>query len=226
MGDTERMNLPSFLVDYVYVAIFVLTILESACVPIPSEITIGGAGALCSAAFVASNTHGGKPANLVLVIILGILGSLIGSYIAYAVGRTGGRAAIDRWGKYVLLTHADLDKADAWFAKRGELAVGIGRCVPVVRTFISLPAGVGEMPAVRFGIFSAVGISVWVTALAVLGYKLGDQFDKYAKGISYAGYLIAAVVAVMVVVFLWHRWRTVKAERAGATGGRGRHVRR
>ena len=226
MGDTERMNLPSFLVDYVYVAIFVLTILESACVPIPSEITIGGAGALCSAAFVASNTHGGKPANLVLVIILGILGSLIGSYIAYAVGRTGGRAAIDRWGKYVLLTHADLDKADAWFAKRGELAVGIGRCVPVVRTFISLPAGVGEMPAVRFGIFSAVGISVWVTALAVLGYKLGDQFDKYAKGISYAGYLIAAVVVVMVVVFLWHRWRTVKAERAGATGGRGRHVRR
>ena len=82
------------------------------------------------------------------------------------------------------------------------------------------------MPAVRFGIFSAVGISVWVTVLAVLGYNLGDQFDKYAKGISYAGYLIAAVVAVMVVVFLWHRWRTVKAERAGATGGRGRHVRR
>ena len=220
------MNLPSFLVDYVYIAVFVLTILESACVPIPSELTIGGAGALCSAAFVASNTNGGTPANLLLVIVLGILGSLIGSYIAYAVGRTGGRAAIDRWGKYVLLTHADLDKADDWFAKRGEMAVGIGRCVPVVRTFISLPAGIGEMPPVRFGLFSAVGISVWVTVLAVLGYNLGDQFEKYAKGISYAGYLIAAIVVIMVAVFLWHRWRTVKAERAGGGGGRGRHARR
>ena len=220
------MNLPSFLVDYVYIAVFVLTILESACVPIPSELTIGGAGALCSAAFVASNTNGGTPANLLLVIVLGILGSIIGSYIAYAVGRTGGRAAIDRWGKYVLLTHADLDKADDWFAKRGEMAVGIGRCVPVVRTFISLPAGVGEMPPVRFGVFSAVGISVWVTVLAVLGYNLGDQFEKYAKGISYAGYLIAVIVVIMIVVFLWHRWRTVKAEREGGAAGRGRHARR
>ena len=181
---------------------------------------------LCSAAFVASNTNGGTPANLLLVIVLGILGSIIGSYIAYAVGRTGGRAAIDRWGKYVLLTHADLDKADDWFAKRGEMAVGIGRCVPVVRTFISLPAGVGEMPPVRFGVFSAVGISVWVTVLAVLGYNLGDQFEKYAKGISYAGYLIAVIVVIMIVVFLWHRWRTVKAEREGGAAGRGRHARR
>ena len=220
------MNLPSFLVDYVYIAVFVLSSLESACVPIPSELTIGGAGALCSAAFVASNTTGGTPANLLLVIVLGILGSIIGSYIAYAVGRTGGRAAIDRWGKYVLLTHADLDKADDWFAKRGEMAVGIGRCVPVVRTFISLPAGVGEMPPVRFGVFSAVGISVWVTVLAVLGYNLGDQFEKYAKGISYAGYLIAVIVVIMIVVFLWHRWRTVKAEREGGAAGRGRHARR
>ncbi len=216
------MNLPSFLVDYVYIAVFVLTILESMCVPIPSELTIGGAGALCSAAFVAQNTHGGTPANLVAVIIIGIVGSVIGSYIAYVVGRTGGRAAVDRYGKYVLLTHSDLDKAESWFAKRGEPAVLVGRCVPVVRTFISLPAGMGEMEPIRFGIFSTIGIAVWVTVLAVLGYNLGDQFSKYAKGISYAGYVIAVVAVIMIAVFLWHRWKTVKGERGGS---KGKHVR-
>jgi membrane protein DedA with SNARE-associated domain len=219
------MDLPSYLVDYLYPAIFLLTVLESACVPIPSEITIGGAGALCSAAFVSQNFNDHQPANLVIVIILGILGSVVGSYLAYFVGRTGGRAAIDRWGKYILLTHADLDRSEAWFAKRGEPAVLIGRCVPVVRTFISLPAGMAEMEPIRFGIFSTLGIAVWVTGLAVLGYSLGDQFSKYAEGISYVGYAIAAIVAVMIVVFLWHRWRTVKAERAGGSS-RGRHVRK
>lgn len=222
MGETVGMNLPSYLVDYVYLAVFVLTILESMCVPIPSELTIGGAGALCSAAFVAQNTHAHHPANLLVVIIVGIVGSVIGSYIAYVVGRTGGRAAVDRFGKYVLLTHADLDKAESWFAKRGEPAVLIGRCVPVVRTFISLPAGMGEMEPVRFGIFSTIGITVWVTALAILGDKLGDQFSKYAKGISYAGYVIALVALVMIAVFLWHRWKTVKAQRGDA---KGKHVR-
>ena len=168
------------------------------------------------------NTHGGTPANLVAVIIIGIVGSVIGSYIAYVVGRTGGRAAVDRYGKYVLLTHSDLDKAESWFAKRGEPAVLVGRCVPVVRTFISLPAGMGEMEPIRFGIFSTIGIAVWVTVLAVLGYNLGDQFSKYAKGISYAGYVIAVVAVIMIAVFLWHRWKTVKGERRGS---KGKHVR-
>lgn len=212
------MNLPSFLVDYVYIAVFFLTMLEAMCVPIPSELSIGGAGALCSAAFVAQNTHARHPANLVAVIVIGILGELTGSFIAYVVGRTGGRAAVDRYGKYVLLTHADLDKAESWFAKRGEPAVLIGRCVPVVRTFISLPAGMGEMEPIRFGLFSAIGISVWVTVIALLGYNLGDQFSKYAKGISYVGYVVAVIAVIVIAVFLWHRWKTVKAEREKTSG--------
>jgi len=226
VGETVVMHLPSYLINYAYLAVFVLTILESACIPIPSEITIGGAGALCSAAFVSQNASGHAPLNLVVVILLAIAGSVIGSYLAYVVGRTGGRALIERYGKYILLTHADLDKSEAWFDKRGEPAVLIGRCVPVIRTFISLPAGIAEMKPGRFGIFSTIGIAIWVTFLAVLGYNLGDQFAKYAKGISYAGYLIAVVIVIVIAVFLWHRYQAVKKEQRGDGGHGPRHAKR
>ena len=214
------MHLPSYLINYAYLAVFVLTILESACIPIPSEITIGGAGALCSAAFVSQNASGHAPLNLVVVILLAIAGSVIGSYLAYVVGRTGGRALIERYGKYILLTHADLDKSENWFKKRGGLTVLLGRVIPVVRTFISFPAGMAEMNPASFGIFTTIGVTAWVSLLTVLGYNFGGQYQKWTKGISWAGYLIVIAVIVVVGVFIWHRYQAVKKET------RGKHARR
>jgi membrane protein DedA with SNARE-associated domain len=207
-----------FLITYGYLAIFLLTILESACFPIPSEVTLALGGALSSASFAASS--GDKPLNLVVVIVVAILGSLVGSFVAYVVGRTGGRAAVDRWGKYVLLSHADLDKSEAWFEKRGNITIMVGRVIPLVRSVISLPAGIAEMEPIRFGIFSAIGISVWVTALTVLGYQFSGQYEHWTKGISWAGYLVGVVIVVVVVVFIWHRYQAIKKQGAS----RGRHA--
>jgi membrane protein DedA with SNARE-associated domain len=187
-----------FLLTWGYLGIFVLTVLESACIPIPSEVTLALGGALCSSAFLSSTSSTDAPLNLVAVILVAIAGSLVGSFIAYVVGRTGGRAIVDRWGKYVLLSHADLDKSEAWFKKRGPITVLIGRIVPVVRTFISFPAGMAEMEPISFGIFTTIGCAIWVTVLTLLGYHLGDQYHKWTKGISYAGYLVALAIVVVI----------------------------
>jgi membrane protein DedA with SNARE-associated domain len=126
-----------------YPAIFLLMVLQAACIPIPSEATMALGGALASASFVASTAGAGhQELNFALVVLVGVLGDLTGSAIAYAVGRQGGRPMIDRWGKYVLLRHHDLDRAERWFGEHGEGAVIGAKLLPVVRSFISLPAGV------------------------------------------------------------------------------------
>jgi membrane protein DedA with SNARE-associated domain len=199
-----------FLEHWGYLAIFVLTVLESACIPIPSEVTLGLGGALSSVAFQSgSSTH----LDLGLVIVVGIVGSVIGSLIAYVVGRTGGRRLVDRYGKYVLLTHADLDRVEAWFARRGEWMVLFGRIVPVMRTFISVPAGMAEMRPVRFAAFTAIGCSAWVSLLSVIGYELGGRWQSVTKVFSEAGYIVAAIAVVGIAAFVWHRLRALRRER-------------
>ena len=209
-----------FIAHYGYIAVFIFTVLESACIPLPSEVTLSLGGALCSTAFATSNNY--RPLNLVLVIVIGIIGSIAGSYLAYLVGRTGGRSFVDRYGKYVLLSHADLDKSEAWFKRRGPVAVLIGRVIPLVRTFISFPAGMAEMQPGIFGIYTAIGVAIWVSLFSWLGYHFGGQYHKYTKGVSYAGYLVAAAVVALVAFGIWHRYRSLKH------GGspRNRHVKR
>jgi membrane protein DedA with SNARE-associated domain len=192
-----------FIHHWGYVAIVVLTVAEAACIPIPSEVTVGYAGFLASTGRL----------NLAVVIILATLGETVGAYIAYVVGRTGGRALVDRFGRYVLLSHADLDRAEHWFERRGEWSVAVGRVVPVIRTFIALPAGLAEMPAVRFGLLTAGGSLVWIGALAGAGYALGDRWNKLTHGFSIAGYIAAALAVLAIAAFLFHRWRTLRAER-------------
>jgi membrane protein DedA with SNARE-associated domain len=206
-----------FLEHWGYLAIFVLTVLESACIPIPSEVTLGLGGALSSAAFQSgSSTH----LDLGLVIVVGIVGSVIGSLIAYVVGRTGGRRLVDRYGKYVLLTHADLDRVEAWFARRGEWMVLFGRVIPVVRTFISLPAGMAEMNPVRFVVLTTIGCAAWVSTLSVIGYEVGAQWQSVTKGFGYASSVVVAVAVVGIAAFVWHRLRAVRREAGSAGSGR------
>lgn len=199
-----------FLEHWGYLAIFALTVLESACIPIPSEVTLGLGGALSSTAF-----RSGSPTHLDLgmVIVVGIAGSVVGSLIAYVVGRTGGRRFVDRYGKYVLLTHADLDRVESWFARRGEWMVLFGRVIPVIRTFISIPAGMAEMRPARFTAFTAVGCAAWVSTLSVIGYQVGGRWQSVTKGFSDAGYVIAAIAVVVIVTFVWYRLRAVRQEK-------------
>ncbi len=196
-----------FLETWGYLAVFTLTVLESACIPIPSEVTLGLGGALASGAVI-----GGAQGHLQLglVIVVGIAGSVCGSLLAYFVGRTGGRTLIDRYGKYVLLSHSDLDTAEAWFSRRGEWMVLYGRVLPFIRTFISLPAGMARMNMAKFTILTTIGVSLWVTLLTVIGYSLGDSWNKMIKAFGFAGYLIAAALIVLVVVFMVRRYRRSK----------------
>jgi membrane protein DedA with SNARE-associated domain len=198
-----------FIATYGYLGVFLFTVAEAACIPIPSELTLGLAGALASGAV---DPH--HKLNLVLVIVIGVVGELVGSFIAYVVGRTGGRAFVDRFGKYLLLTHRDLDRAEAWFARRGPSAVLFGRVVPVVRTFISFPAGVAEMPVVAFGLFTAVGVTIWIGVLAGIGYALGSSYHSMVKAFGDASYVVAALVVVALALTIVHRFRAMRAEQA------------
>jgi membrane protein DedA with SNARE-associated domain len=193
-----------FISSWGYLALALLTVAEAACIPFPSEVTVGFAG------YLASNGH----LNLAAVIVIGTAGETVGALIGYTIGRVGGRRLVDRFGRYVLLSHSDLDRAERWFDHRGEWSVLIGRVVPLVRTFIALPAGVAEMQLPRFTVLTSIGSLVWVGSLAGAGYGLGQQWHRITHGFSVAGYVLVAVVVLAVAAFVFKRWRDVRAERA------------
>jgi membrane protein DedA with SNARE-associated domain len=189
-----------------YVALFLLTFAEAACVPIPSEVTLGFAGYLASTGRL----------EIALVILLAVVGELLGSFVGWSIGRFGGRPLVDRFGRYVLLTHSDLDRTERWFRRRGETAVFLGRILPVVRTFISIPAGLAEMSLVRFGAATFTGSAIWCTAIALVGYELGGEWTNITKGFSAAGYVLVAAAVVMIGLFMLHRLSVVRREREAA----------
>lgn len=198
------LNFKHFVSSGGYAAIFLLSVMQSCCIPTSSEITLGLAGYLA---------YKGQ-LNLAGVIAVGAAGELVGAYIAWGVGRYGGRAFVDRYGKYVLLTHHDLDRAEGWFQRHERWGVFASRLIPVIRNFAAVPAGVAEVPLVRFGILTALGSLIWDGAMAGIGYGVGGSYDKVMRGFSDAGYVIA-VVAVAVIAFgIWHRWRAFRAAAA------------
>lgn len=200
----------SFINHYGYFGIFVLSVLSSACLPIPSEVAYGFAGALCTTAIT-----GHAQFTVVGVIIDGTLGSLVGAVIAYEVGRTAGRTIVDRWGKWLLLTHKDLDSAERWFARYGAISVLVGRVLPVVRSFISVPAGLAEMKRGRFVVLTTIGSAAWVALLAGLGYAAGSNWDRVSKDFHYAQYPIIVLIVVALGLAFWHRLRAVRRHNAG-----------
>jgi membrane protein DedA with SNARE-associated domain len=199
----------SFVQSYGYFALIVLSIAESACFPIPSEVTFGFAGALCTAAVT-----GHAQFNFWTVIIIGTLGSLVGSQIAYEVGRSAGRTIVDRWGKWILLSHKDLDASERWFEKYGAWSVLIGRVLPVIRSVISVPAGIAEMKRGRFAVLTLIGSFVWVTLLVSLGDAAGSNWRHVAKDFHYAQTPTIIVIVLLLLAGLALRIRSVRRTNA------------
>jgi len=206
-----------FITNYGYLAIFVLMLAESACIPVPSELIMTFGGALAAGA--VPGTH----LNLVGVILAGTAGNVAGSYIAWAVGRFGAEPALRRlaqrrWGRRLGIREHDIDKGIAWFDRHGNKAVLIGRVLPVVRTFISLPAGIAEMPALRFGIYTTIGCIPWTTALAVAGYAVGQNWESIVNAFHGPTYIIAGVVVVALVILAWRYLRNRRPGDGSADG--------
>jgi membrane protein DedA with SNARE-associated domain len=194
---------------YGYAAVFVLMLVQAVCIPIPSEVTLLFGGALASAAFAANGTE----LSLVWVGIWGTAGNVVGSWIAYGIGYAGGRPLIDRWGRYLLLTPHEIDRAHEWFARRGEAAVLIARLVPVLRTFISLPAGVARMRFGRFTIYTTIGCAIWSFAFVAAGYWLGASWHQIERIVRPFSVALALLFALGVAWWIWRRVRAVRAAR-------------
>lgn len=205
-----------FLESAGYAAVFLLSFISAMGLPVGAELALIGGGAFASGQIPGE----GKPLNLAVVIILAIVAEVLGSGAGYAIGRYGGRPLVDRFGKYVLLTHKDLDRADAWFARRGEPFVLFGRFIPLLRSFVSFAAGLGEMAIAKFALFTVIGCAVWCTALCILGYNLGHTYNSVVNSFSYAGYVLLVLAVVAVAVIFWHRYRSYRAEQV-----QGRHQR-
>ncbi|MDQ6837851.1 MAG: DedA family protein [Actinomycetota bacterium] len=196
------------IVSHGYLAVLVLMILESACIPIPSEVIMLFGGALAG----GLKLSGVQPhLNVVVVALAGAAGNLIGSLIAYEVGRRGGRPLIEHWGRRILIRRHDLDRAERFFVRRGDAAVLIGRVLPVIRTFISLPAGIAKMPLVRFSVLTLVGSLPWTFALALVGDAVARNWSTVSADFTYVTVVIGLVVVAVIARWVLQRRRAERA---------------
>ncbi|MDA8282155.1 MAG: DedA family protein [Actinomycetota bacterium] len=201
----------SQITQHGYLAVFLLMVLESACIPVPSEAVMLLGGALAAGVTVAGvDSH----LNVVVVALLGTAGNIVGALAAYGVGRAGGRPLVERWGRYVLLRRRDLDRAERFFARHGRSAVLIGRVLPVVRTFISLPAGIAEMPLAQFCVLTALGSLPWTFALALAGYAVAGSWQAVSS--AFTPITIAFGVAIVAGIAWWAARRLRVGDRLGA----------
>jgi len=187
-----------------YAALILFGFLEAACIPFPSEITFGFAGVLA---------YQGR-LNLALVIVIGSLAELAGSYASYAVGRAGGRPLVHKLGRYVLVTESDVDRAERFLEGRGAWAIPVGRVLPFIRGFTSIVAGLVRVPAIRFGILSLIGTVLYTVALSSIGYALGSAWQNVNHGLTIVGYILSAIVVVAIVGFVFYRVRRFRRETA------------
>ncbi|MDH6369909.1 membrane protein DedA with SNARE-associated domain [Paenibacillus sp. PastF-3] len=178
-------------------------ILESACIPIPSEVIMLSGGWL-----VAQGSL-----TFMEVAVAGIFGNLIGSIIAYYIGKAGGRRLLEKYGKYILLNEHHLEQSERWFDRYGESTVFFTRMLPFIRTFISLPAGIAGMKAWKFIVFTALGCIPWNLALIYLGYRLGDNWSIVEQYIRPISYTICGIVLLLLIWWLVRRYRTISSSR-------------
>lgn len=189
-----------------YSGVVLLMAIESACIPLPSEIIMPFSGYLVSKGEM----------NLWLVSIAGAVGCVLGSMVAYWVGMYGGRPLIEKYGKYILISHHDLDLADRWFSRYGEIIVFASRLLPAIRTFIAFPAGVARMNIPRFIIYTFAGSLPWCLGLAYVGQKLGEQWDKDPRLKNLFHRFDFVIGIILVLAAAWWIWRHLRHSRKPA----------
>jgi membrane protein DedA with SNARE-associated domain len=189
-----------------YSGIVLLMAIESACIPLPSEVIMPFSGYLVSTGRF----------SLWGVGVAGAFGCVVGSLVAYWVGMYGGRPLIEKYGRYLLISRHDLDLADRWFARYGEAIVFTSRLLPAIRTFIAFPAGVARMNLTRFVLYTFAGSLPWCLALAYVGQRLGEKWnkDETLKTLFHRFDFIIGIAGVLLVA--WWVWRHVRQSRAGA----------
>ena len=185
-----------------YGGIVLLMALESACIPLPSEIIMPFAGYLAATGAM----------TLWAAALAGAIGCQIGSLVAYYIGAYGGRPFVERYGRYVLFSHHDLDLADRWFSRHGNITVFVARLLPAIRTFIALPAGISRMEIWRFNLYTFTGSFIWSLGLAWIGMKLGSHWDTLGP---YFNRSETAIGAFLVAGAVWYLYRHLKSLKRG-----------
>ena len=189
-----------------YAGIVLLMAIESACIPLPSEIILPFSGYL-----ILSGRF-----SLWGVALAGALGCNLGSLVAYYAGAFGGRSFLIKYGRYLLISRRDMDMADRWFEHYGQWTVFFARLLPVIRTFIALPAGIVRMDVRKFHIYTFLGSFPWCLALAYMGYELGVHWDGLRPYFHKFDFLIGGLLIAGAVAFLWHHLKNGRAEEENA----------
>jgi membrane protein DedA with SNARE-associated domain len=187
-----------------YPGVMLLMAIESACIPLPSEIIMTFSGALIVPAVAAIYQR--EPFSLLAVATWGALGCNLGSVLAYEIGYFGGRPLVERFGRYIFLSERELNIADGFFERRGAVAVLIARMLPVIRTFIALPAGIARMPRLKFHIYTFIGSWPWCFMLAYIGMRLGERWEtdpRLKMWFHRLDALILGVILLAVIYFVW-----------------------
>jgi membrane protein DedA with SNARE-associated domain len=197
--------------------VIIFGVLEAACVPISYELTFLLGGAVASGAIPGTHQH----PSLLLVIVLGTLAELVGSYISYGVGRVGGKPLVHRWGRYILITESDVARAERFLVGRGAWALPVARMLPFIRAFASIVAGLVDIPPLRFGVLSGIGTLVYVVVLSSIGYKIGGEWSKVNHSLTMITYIVVAVVVVAIIGFVILRLREFRREAAEAAARKG-----
>ncbi|HKV85646.1 MAG TPA: DedA family protein [Ktedonobacterales bacterium] len=218
------LNIEKTLFDWItnwytttgYVGIILAMALESCCIPLPSEIVMPLAGFFV---FKGDFTLPG-------VAIAGAVGCVFGSAVAYGIGAAGGRPLLLKYGKFILISKADSDRADRWFARHGSPVAFFSRLLPVVRTYISLPAGISRMNFWKFIVFTLLGSLPWTFVLAYIGYRLGDKIQHASQLTSVFHGVDIVILVVVVALVALYVYRHVQKDRAAERETRGEPVRR
>ncbi len=190
--------------------IFGLMTLESMCLPVPSEVVLPFSGALVAQGHVFLFRD--PLLDVLMISVAGTLGCILGSTFAYYIGLKGGRPFVLRYGRYVLLNERHLDEAERWFKRYGDLAIFGSRLLPVVRTFISLPAGMAQVPLRRFVVLTTLGSFPWCLALSYLGYLLGEHWGEIEGYFRQIELLLVILGIGIIVWYLWRRWSNNRAK--------------
>jgi membrane protein DedA with SNARE-associated domain len=181
------------------VGVFILMTLESACIPVPSEAIM---------LFAGFNVSTGDM-TMVGIVIAGVAGNVVGSWIAYAAGYYGRLELLDK-NRFIHINRKHLDWADSWFQRHGDPTVFFARMLPIIRTFISLPAGVAKMPFWRFTVLTTLGCIPWVTLLALIGREVGDNWEDWRHNLEYLDYVVGAAIVIGLAYLLIRRRRDPK----------------